>query len=789
MAKGTRLLSCCAVVAMTGVMPGIATAQTTPADATKSSSSAEDRAAADDSSDIFVTATRRSESLADVPISITALTGAGLTNKGITNISDLSHQVSDITLSNGFNGSTNIAIRGVASLVGAATTGIYIDDTPIQSRFVGASQSSTNAYPVFFDIDRVEVLRGPQGTLFGAGSEGGTVRFISPQPSLTQLGLNARSEISSTQGGAASYEFGVAGNAPLVTDKLGLHLAGYYRQDGGYIDRVSFPGETITQKNINQQDSYLFRASLLWQPVENLSITPSVTWQKIHKDDDSSYSRNDSNPDDGHFNQILPFPQPSRDRFVLPALNLDYTLGGLHIINVTSFLDRTLRYDADYIATIGELLGQNFDRTLALGVSNPSNLVNTQKSFTEEFRIQSADSPGARLKWVAGFFYQNSRQAASQIVHIPNFDQITQTIFGLPSAAVFGRGLIQPGDIGYQALDRTRDRQIAGFGQIDYTLFPSLTVTAGVRVAHFSFDYSNTQDGPFNGGPSGSTGTTGITRVTPKFGVQWKPSKDTMLYGSVAQGVRQGGANAPVPATLCAADLSSFGLTEAPRQYKPDSVWSYEVGAKGKALDGAVDFDGSLFNVKWNSIQSVVQLGRCGFSFVGNLGSAVSRGADIHTTIRPVRNLSLDLGITYTDAHYSDTINAAASGLIIKAGSKLPIAPWQISVGLDYKLPSQTVANFSPYIRVNYTYNSKYTNGTGPGTISFDPLAEGRDAINQLNGRVGLTGNGVDISLFVNNILNASPIVGTVHQTVETNWYRDYTIRPRTFGFLVSYKY
>jgi outer membrane receptor protein involved in Fe transport len=178
------------------------------------------------SGDIVVTANRRASLVSDVPIAISAFTQSTLDQKGIRDVSDLSRIAAGVTFTPGWGGSTNISIRGISSSVGAGTTGIYIDDTPIQVRALGASDTATNAYPAVFDVARIEVLRGPQGTLFGAGSQGGTIRFITPEPSLRETKLYVRSEAAVTEGGDPSGEIGAALSVPLVEDVLGLRVTG-----------------------------------------------------------------------------------------------------------------------------------------------------------------------------------------------------------------------------------------------------------------------------------------------------------------------------------------------------------------------------------------------------------------------------------------------------------------------------------------------------------------------------------------------------------------------------------
>jgi len=217
--------------------------------------------------EVVVTATKQAESIDKVPISLTALTQAQMDTKGIRTVDDVVRQTPGIDFSRSpFGGGTgsNIAIRGILSTTGASTTGVYIDDIPIQSRanqenFAGA------AFPQVFDLERVEVLRGPQGTLWGAGAEGGAIRFITPDPGLSHYNGYARSEVAVTRHGDPSYEAGAAVGGPIVQDQLGFRVSAWYRRDGGYVDRVN-QETNEAYNNANYQDSYVLRAALAWKP-------------------------------------------------------------------------------------------------------------------------------------------------------------------------------------------------------------------------------------------------------------------------------------------------------------------------------------------------------------------------------------------------------------------------------------------------------------------------------------------------------------------------------------------
>src|SRR5580698_3352637 len=299
---------------------------------------AQEQAASTDTSssgplqEVTVTATRRSESLSKVPISVTALTQESLDDRGVKDFQEIARFTPGVNFDN--SGTNNISIRGISGTGGAGTTGIYLDDTPIQMRALAFSPDE--ALPKSFDIDRVEVLRGPQGTLFGAGSEGGTVRYITTQPSLTKTTIYARSEVSTTDGGAPSYEGGIAVGGPLVDNTLGARISVWYRRDGGWIDDINPVTLAPVEKNANYNETSLIRLAVLWAPNDNWSVTPSVYYQNQQRNDINTYWPLYSNPNDNSFVDADPTQRHVPDKFYITALKVQGDLGPAQFISNTS---------------------------------------------------------------------------------------------------------------------------------------------------------------------------------------------------------------------------------------------------------------------------------------------------------------------------------------------------------------------------------------------------------------------------------------------------------------------
>ncbi len=740
--------------------------------------------------EIVVTATRRAESLSKVSQSVTALSQASLDARGIKDISGVVRQTPGIQFDpNGFGNQTNIAIRGISSTVGAATTGVYIDDTPIQSRVVG--YSTTNAFPAVFDLARVEVLRGPQGTLFGAGSEGGTVRFITTQPSLTDTHIYGRAEASATQGGAASGELGVSISAPLVRDKLGLAASVWYRHDGGWIDRQD-ANPILTNapylKNVNSSWTQVARFALKWAPVEGVEITPSLYYQKRVNNDTSPWWENNglapsdpgykalSNPSKGQYVSGAPNGSPDRDRFYLPALNISADLGGAQLISNTSYYVRDQSGEIDY-STIWPAV---FAGTPWVGTNHKAlaYMRNDQRTFTQEVRLQSTNA-NAPFTWVIGGFYAKSVQHFAEQVYDPNFADI---FGGVPPEVVLGVPLVD-GLYSLAGSGRGADEQLAGFAEGSLKLTNTLKVTAGVRVAHTKFEGNSLFQGPVSGYQLQDQQSVSENPVTPKFALNWQATPTTLFYATAAKGYRIGGTNAPVPLSQCGADLANYGFANVPSTYKSDSLWSYEAGAKTRV--GGVSLAASAYHVDWSNIQQNVYLQHCGAQFTANLGKARSQGFDIHATARISPTFTLDGTVAYTDAHLTQNVsgqpNPQAGQLIAAVGDHLETHPWTATIGANYEAP---VGSATAYLRADYSYKSKARMSavTDSSTSSYDPGAYALPQVHYASLRAGLRKGAYDLSLFVDNLTNETTILSRSIEVSGVGTYRNLSQRPRTFG-------
>lgn len=732
------------------------------------------------SGEIVVTATRQATSLSKVPLSVAVITPQQMDTQGLRNISDITRITPGIALTPAANGAgvagTNqvISIRGISSVVGSPTTGIYIDDTPIQGRPLG---SANNVYPQLFDLERVEVLRGPQGTLFGAGAEGGAIRFITPRPGMESFSGYARGELAFTKNGAPTFELGNAFGGPIIKDRLAFRVSAWYRREGGYISEINEFTKQVTAKDANNLSSYALRGALSWKASDNFSATLSTMYQNEKQDDNSSFYTTVSNPAKSDFNATRLFPSPSHNKFVLSNLDLRYDGGAVDIISSTSYFKHDSDLFQDYTHFISSVLFA-FPYVFPQGSLESANLADHQKNWTQEIRIQS--HPGARLNWVVGGFYGHSKQTSFQLNNDPNLNALLAT---------FGAGPLPllPGDHALQQTLGATDIQKAAFGQADFELVDGLKLTAGVRVAKVDVSAFRDAIGPIAGANASYSSKTSETPVTPKFGISYQATDSTLLYASAGKGYRIGGINGP-QLSFCDSTLAQIGLKSTPGSYKSDSLWSFEGGVKSKLLDGRLSVAASAFDIRWKNIQQLVSIAACRGSFIVNVGAARSVGFDLAVDFRVNSNLKVGTSIGYANARLTQDFQGTPGTFFARKGDKVGGPPLTIAVTGDYEQPIGD--DRKAYLHADFQHVSQ-----GPeidlSVFGTDPLAHRSESFDQLNLRLGLRLKGLDVSVFANNLLDQAPIISRFRGSVgpADNLFTATTIRPRTFGITGTLRY
>lgn len=722
--------------------------------------------------EVVVTAQKTTEQLSTVPISISAISGAALENQNIVSYEDLSRAVPNLSFTNfGGAGQSNIEIRGISSQAGSATTGIYLDEVPINVQNMYTTGATE---PRFFDIDRVEVLRGPQGTIYGASSMGGTLHFVSKAPDLNEYASDVHTTVGGTQRGGVNYETDGVVNIPLVAGSTALRLGALYDHESGWIDRVS-PTGSVVDRNINDTSTTVLRAALEFHPTEALSIEPAAFLQRV-----SSGGQDLFGLDLPQFQSPTLVREAARDEYAITSLTIDYDLGWSDFTSVTGYFwrrdDRMIDgtfYDSVFL---GGLLQQQFgyggDAIGALAA--PSKFNTNVNQIHQELRLSSKPSgPANPWSWIGGLYYARTRTGLVDDEHIPGFNSTFQSTYNDTPENVLGAPF--PDDLIYFADTQFVSTQKAVFGQVTYAITPALKFTAGARYEKANESLAFDSAGFFSGGGP-FTGTAGGSKTTPKAAIAYELSPRAMLYASATEGFRDGGINRPVPIPLCSSDLAELGYAGSPGSYRSDHLWSYEVGGKGRALNNSLSFSGALFDIRWNNIQTDILLPTCTFDVKVNIGSAESRGAEFELRQRIAGNFNLTLGGNYTSAK----IVAPVTLLGVEKGDHVPGVPeWSLSTAAEYDRPLPTGDHAFGRVNAQWT-------GKSQGVIFHDDPDFERPAYLVMGASAGYKAAQYEISFFVSNLLNQQKVIQRPNiAAVEYG----ITVRPRTFGIGASYHF
>jgi len=778
----------------TGILAAAIAAQASPSQA-QTAKSASDPSMAEsrsESGDIVVTAQRREERLSRVPQSIAAFSQERLDLAGARDFTDIAAITPGVRIRDQQN---QIAIRGLASNAGAATTGVYIDDVPIMARTFG--EGATSALPYLFDLERVEVLRGPQGVLFGAGSLGGTVRYITPTPSSVDSSLYGRAELATTQDGGISTEAGIALGIPLIADLAGLRVSAAYARRAGWVDRIDYRDGKTLEENANWRENIVLRGALNITPSDRFSIQPTILHQRRNNGDTDLFYPFYSNPGEGSYRQANSIPLSDDDKFTLGAVTARFDGESLSVISTSSlfwrdqvrFYDGTLYELSGYEAFRGQLLTPAGPNQAVLGLPDfvtTGQIDNRQRNFTQELRIQSND-PDGRFQWLVGGFYSNNRQRNVETYLEPLFDEFLKALYGPTAGVIEFYGIpLGPNGESYLGIQDQRERQLALFGNLSFKPVDALTIQAGLRWSKVNFDYQVAESlTPYYVGPT--SGEQEEKPLTPRFNISYQATPDLMVYATASKGYRTGGLNGPV-GPVCRATLVTAGRPIPPRGFGSDSAWNYEIGTKGTAA--GIRFDASAFHIQWKNIQQRVTLDPCSVTYTLNLGEAKSTGFDLALSARPADGLTVDVALGYVDTRFTKDVfltNVATSGpLRIAAGNGIAFAgtPWQASGAMRYDFGTE----LPTFLRLQVEYASKYGRlfpSQDVQTISYSPLTQFEPPLWNVRARAGVRFGNMDAQIFIDNLLNEKALrdqfrIGALSQNRVQ--------RPRTVGLTLIYR-
>jgi iron complex outermembrane receptor protein len=738
--------------------------------------------------DIIVTALKRPQALQDVPASVTILSANLLRRLNAQDFSRVADSVPGLAFATTGPGNSQYILRGIGGVgfVQSPTTGVYFDETPLQTRALrGFSQPD----PQLFDVARVEVLRGPQGVLFGSSSMGGLVRIVTNQADPTKIAALGQASVSTITDGGTSWDAKAMLNLPIVADTLALRVSGGFARQGGWIDDLrpstgdltENAGTSAVRKDVNWTRTGTVRAALRWNAKPTLTITPSLVWQ-------DGYSNADRPHSDVTFGKRAQLKARyadtyAKDRFVIGSLLIENrfdALGGFTVLSNSSWLDRRNRLSFDVTAfdspIVEDIVGpgpggklfptplMDFDRT---------------KQFTQEARAVS-DGPG-RLQYVFGALYRDLHQDSGRTITVADlFGLATPLPLGASSPAVIQNATV-----------RFRESEIAAFGEFTYAVLPKVKVAAGARVFAYRQREASRRYG-IGGVASGDLAYDYDERnrengVTPRFTLTYEPSRAATLYASYSQGFRTGGVNAPVTDDICsAAERRAAGIPDVPPPYESDQTENYEIGAKTSLWRGRVRINGAAYAIDWKDYQQAFQTA-CGInnattiSFTVNAGRVRSRGGELEVSVSPVRGLDLHAGGSLTDASYRNDV----PNLLLPAGSRVLDVPrwlWNVRGEYETALTEGLTGTFFAAARHVGGSNS----GFGEGEVLPRPAYTLVDASAGVTMRGGL---GVD--LFITNLFDAVPVFGQEFTTspgnTTANSYFSYLVGPpRTVGIRLT---
>lgn len=741
--------------------------------------------------EIVVTATKRNETIQDVPFSINAQTAEAMQKNGSTSLEDVSRNVAGLTVQNLGPGQSQVSVRGVSA-------GQVVRDQPGVKEQVGVyldeSVISLSLFtPDFdlFDLDRVETLRGPQGTLFGSGSVGGTVRYITKQPTTERTEGAVEANVNTLAGGDIGYSAKAAMNMPL-SEKMAVRVVAYGEHFGGFINAIG----PAAGENINDGYRWGFRTAVRLEPVEGLVITPRVIHQKIRA---NGFNRQDEynlyySPLASASNvipertQYLKLREAFEDSTTLADLTMNLELGDMaQLTSVSSYTNRDILVSRDASALTGSVYvsfsGAPGAEAAAGGATTNSNLRDTTslEQWTQELRLASTGN--GPLQWVIGGFYSNVDRVYAQRLPTPGADGYSQIFLnaaadGLPVSQTYN-GF--PANSPYNADIPYKIEQLAVFGEASYK-FGQFKLTAGGRY----YDFNETRDfisgGIFSNGDTFRGDKTSSNGFTPRLIASYELNKDVTVNLQASKGFRLGGVNDPLNIPLCSggadgADAQTYGGHPT---YKDETLWNYEAGVK--ASTGGITFNAAVFYNDIKNLQVTADAGSCSSRVVFNVPKAHSKGVEMELSARPAPGFELSLNGSLIDAKFDSSVTDAGGAVIagMRDGNRLPTVPkfqmaatgsytTQVSDGLDwtatasfqhvgdrYTQPGDQEAGSGSF--TNSLWYNLANNTSGSGNYNFGSYLLPK--YNLVNLSTGLNwDNGLSVTVFVNNLFDENPLL------------------------------
>ncbi len=768
--------------------------------------------------EIIVTASKRNSTIQELPFSVNAQTEADIQRTGASNLEDISRNVAGLSIQNLGPGQSQVGIRGVSA-------GQIVRDQPGVKEQVGVYlDESVISLSLFtpdldlFDLNRVETLRGPQGTLFGSGSVGGTIRYITNQPKLGEFEGMVEANVNSvTDGDIGGHGKGVV-NVPMG-DKAALRIVGYYTEYAGFIDALQEGGGI--KEDVNSGDREGVRVALRFEPSDNLVITPRVIYQKTNTD---GFNRQEvfnflANPFTttrppvtfGERQQFLLLEEAFEDETFIADATVEIGLGPVDLTSVTSYTDRSILVSRDASALTDSV-------SLSFGLDPddiviPSNLRDTTdvEQFTQEIRV--ASNASGPFQWLVGGFYSDVKRTYAQRLPTPGYDTATDAALGAGTAAGlyaiagnrYGPNSPFNSDLPYDI------EQWALFGEASYDITDALTVTAGARYYDFKEERTITFGGAFAdfGNPSpvvDQVDKTDSDGVTPRVLVKYDLSDEVSINAQASQGFRLGGVNDPLNVPLCTdEDEATFGGFQ---DYDDETLWNYEAGLKVNR--SGITFNAAYFYTDIKDLQVTLDAGSCSSRISFNVPEAHTKGIELEISGEPVEGLELSFASSLLEAEFDSTVRAGTGAVLggVENGNRLASVPEiQLAGAATYSFPLNLgggtsegfVSASAQYIGDRYTQPSDQVPGAGE-FVSNLPFAGASgnevtsvdlllDAYTILNLNAGIDFDSWSILAYVNNLADENAELAFDRERGGRARLGTHTNQPRTIGVTTRFRF
>jgi iron complex outermembrane receptor protein len=737
--------------------------------------------------EIIVTAEKRDSTVQKTPISITAISGSDLQAQGLSDMTSVAQQVPGVSFKTSGPGQTEFEMRGLTSTGGESpTVGFYLDDA-ILTPAAMAQNGKTVIDPSLFDLNRVEVLRGPQGTLYGAGSMGGTIKLVTNQPDPKAFGANVEVIGSgTTNGGGFNHTENVMLNIPLIQDVAALRVVGTDKYIDGWIDRKvlnPFPPEIngSTQRgnvaaapvaedfrHSNTEHLQAGRAALLIQPIDRLSITLGFMHQSLTQDGPSTI---DSPPLTETHYQPFDVSEPFEDKFNLYTLTGKFNFDAFQLVSASAYWDRQQNQTQDISEAMQDYIGGFFGPPAAFPYSSTATVTEggstffglgagsiTEDDYTRQFseELRLASTGTGPLQWLVGGYYSSFGATSHVFSFYPDTNDGFNANFGTTNLADNHRKV----DID----------QYAAFGEVSYLLPDNLRASVGARYYQYHSNSVTSVSGVSANGTSNPLfGLAQNSGVTPKVDLAYIPDDNTTIYGTVSKGFRPGGPNSPIPVPPCA--------SAAPTQFGPDSVWNYELGEKLRFLDSRISVNGAIYYEDWTNVQQQVAPS-CGFKFTANAGKATVYGAELEVAVVLMPGFVLSQNVGYTHATNSTTLPAAG---VVSGERLLDVPEVTANTALSFKQPLANDMNFVSRLTNSYVSSIQDITFTRNSLPAYDLVGL----------RAGIETSRWSAVLFADNLTNKMALLsdtGALSANISI-LNRVATNQPRTIGVDLSIKF